>query len=71
MRRKDLDTATNVNPGLYLVDGDEGDPEGVIVNGPLPDSADGRIVALELCAQLHRRTGRPASVALVVNLPPA
>lgn len=69
MRRRDLESADHIAPGLYVVDGDEGDPAGVIVNGPLPDSADGRIVALELCAQLHRRTGRPASLVLVASLP--
>ena len=71
MRRRDLESADHIAPGLYVVDGDEGDPDGIIVNGPMPDSGDGRTVALALAAQLHRRTGRPASVALVVNLPPA
>lgn len=69
MRRSDLATAIHIAPGLYVVDGDEGDPDGIIVNGPLPDGDDGRVVALELCAQLHRRTGRPASLVLVANLP--
>ena len=71
MRRKDLDTGAIIAPGLYLVDGDEGDPEGLIVGGPYPDSEAGRIAAMELAAQLHRRTRRPASVTLVVALPGA
>lgn len=68
MRRKDLDTATNVNPGLYLVDGDEGDPDGIIVNGPFKDTEAGRVDLAILAEQLHKRTGRPASMVLVVDL---
>ena len=69
MRRKDLATGVHIAPGLYLVDGDEGDPEGLIVGGPFPDSETGRVAAMALAEQLHRRTRRPASVTLVADVP--
>lgn len=69
MRRKDLATAENIAPGLYLVDGDEGDPEGRIVGGPFPDTEAARLDLGILASQLAARTRRPASMVLVANLP--
>lgn len=69
MRRADLTTAENIKPGLYVVDGDEGDPAGLIVGGPYPDTDVGRAIVGTLAGQLARRTGRPASWVVVVDLP--
>lgn len=68
MRRKDLHTAENIAPGLYLIDGDEGDPEGRLVGGPYPDTEAARVDLRILAEQLHRRTGRPASMVLVASV---
>lgn len=68
MRRKDLDGSARIAPGIYIIDGDEGDPMGLVVHGPILDCEGGRDTALVLCHQLSRRTGRPASTVLVVDL---
>lgn len=69
MRRKDLATAENIAPGIYLIDGDEGDPEGRVVGGPYPNTADGKLVVAALATQLAHRTGRAACWCLVADLP--
>lgn len=71
MKRSDLDSADNIDPGIYLLDGEEGDDTARVVGGPFPNTDDGKALVAVLAEQLARRTGRPACWVLVVDLPRA
>lgn len=71
MRRKDLHTNTNLAPGVYLLQGDEGDPEALVVQGPFPDTIEGKRTAGILGEQLTARTRVPHSLVMILNLPAA
>jgi hypothetical protein len=45
MRRRDLESSKVIPAGLYLIDGDPGDPNGIVVGGPFPDTFAGRLAA--------------------------
>ena len=69
MRRSDLATGIHVDPGYYVLDGDEGDPRALVVQGPFPLGDQGQVQARAWGEQLAKRTGRPMSLVVVMDLP--
>jgi hypothetical protein len=69
VKRKDLETGILVDPGLYLIDGEEDDPEGRVLQGPFPDTAEGRNAAEILGQQYLDRGRRVVTLCKVVELP--
>lgn len=69
MRRKDLLSNGNIAPGLYLLQGDEGDPEARVVLGPFPATEQGRRTLTIQGEQMAARTRSVYSLAAVVELP--
>lgn len=69
MRLKDLQEGHNIDDGIYVVDGEEGDPRSLIVGGPYPKDDAGRLVAAQIAQQVAARTGRPACTVNVTSLP--
>lgn len=68
MRKRDLASSDNIAPGIYLLDGEEGDPDARVVGGPYPNTDDGKLTVAALAEQLARRTRRPACWCLVTDL---
>jgi hypothetical protein len=69
MRRKDLETGIHLAYGIYLAQGEEADPEARIVQGPFPNTAEGKRTAEILGAQLAKRTGGAYCLVAVIELP--
>jgi hypothetical protein len=68
VRRKDLSTGVHVDEGIYLLHGDESDPEARVVGGPYPNTTEGKQAATIRGEQLARRA-RTISLVLVQGLP--
>ena len=72
MRRKDLASSAHIDPGWYLIDGEPGDPEGRLVGGPFapgPEGSEGHRDATEVARQFTRRTKKPCTITLVIDMP--
>lgn len=66
MRRSDLPLA---EPGLYLIDGPPGDPNGLVISGPYPPTEDGRATADHQAVQAAARMRKQVTVSEVTTIP--
>lgn len=69
MRRKDLAGGQHIDPGYYILDGAEGDPEALVVQGPFPMTPAGRVQAERWGEQCAKRIGHGVSLVQVIPIP--
>lgn len=69
MRRSDLKSSDHVEPGIYILDGDPDDDAAFVLQGPFPDTAEGRRQANAISTQIAARRRCTVSIDLVVPPP--
>lgn len=69
MKRKDLNEGILIAPGIYLCQGEEKDPEARVVQGPFPNTEEGKRIATRLGEQLAARTRGAYCLVAVLDLP--
>lgn len=69
MKRKDLSDGILIAEGIYLLQGEENDPEARVVQGPFPNNEDGKRTATILGEQLAQRTRGAYCLVTVLDLP--
>lgn len=69
MKRKDLNDGILIDPGIYLLQGEENDPEARVVKGPFPNNDEGKAAARSIGEQLSARGGGAHCLVAVIELP--
>lgn len=68
MKRRDLEDGHHLAPGIYLLQGEEKDPEARVVQGPFPNTEEGKRAAGILGEQLSKRTRSAHCLVAVIDL---